>query len=211
MADILIILVVLSNLRLLTSGRMVSLIEWAGFQGLILGVFTLVSGRSHLTIDVALVGVGALIMKGIVFPKLLLHTTLELQGGREMEPYVGYIASTLIGLVALMLSLWLGTQLHIPGGEVSRLLVPGMLFTVFCGQFLMVARKKAISQVVGFLVMENGVFLLGVGTFYHTPFLVEIGAMLDMFVAILIWGVLIRNMNRAFHHIDTHELRRLRG
>lgn len=214
MTDVLIILAVLTNLRLLATGRMVSLINWTAVQGVVLGLFALLARQSHLTPDVFMVGVVALVLKGYVFPKFLLHATKTAHASREVEPYVGYISSILIGLVALAVSLWLGTRLHIPGGpggDTSRLLVPATLFAVFSGQFLIVGRKTAITQVVGFLVMENGAFMLGVGTLYYAPFIVEIGVLLDMFAAVLILTVLINDMNRAFHHIDTHKLNRLRG
>ena len=210
MGDILIILVVLTNLRLLASGRIASLITWVAVQGVVLGLFALLARWAHLTPDVFMVGVVALILKGFVFPRLLHHVTKAVHANRESEPYVGHIASILIGLVALTVSLWLGTRLHIPGGDTSRLLVPATLFSVFCGQFLIVSRKNAISQVLGFLVMENGAFMLGVGTLYYAPFLVEIGVLLDMFVAVLILTILIRGMNRAFHNINTNQLNRLR-
>ncbi|MFZ2959175.1 MAG: NADH-quinone oxidoreductase subunit K [Candidatus Ozemobacteraceae bacterium] len=210
MGDLLIILVVLTNLRLLASGRIAALIIWVSVQGVILGIFALIARWAHLSPDVFMVGIVALLLKGIVFPWLLNHVTKAVHAGRELEPYVGYIPSILIGLCALTVSLWLGTRLHIPGSDTSRLLVPATLFSVFCGQFLIVSRKNAISQVLGFLVMENGAFMLGVGTLYYAPFLVEIGVLLDMFVAVLILTILIRNMNRAFHTINTHQLNRLR-
>lgn len=211
MNDLLIILVVLTNMRMLATSRVESLIVWVSVQGVLLGVFALQARLAHLTLDVLVVGLTALILKGYVFPVLLRPVANVVHAGREEEPYVGYIASTLIGIVALIVSLWLGTRLRIPGGDMSRLVVPATLFSVFCGQFLIISRKKALSQVVGFLVMENGAFMLGVGTLYYAPFLVEIGVLLDMFVAVLIWTVLIRYLNRVFHHIDTHELDHLKG
>ncbi|MBF0547480.1 MAG: hypothetical protein HQM08_23775 [Candidatus Riflebacteria bacterium] len=211
MADLLIILVVLTNLRVLATGRMTSLISWVAVQGILLGLFALLSRWSHLTLDVFIVGFVALILKGYVFPRFLLQTTKTVHVGREIEPYIGYIASILIGVLALIVSLWLGTRLQIPGRDMSRLLIPATLFSIFTGQFIIISRKMAIAQVSGFLVMENGAFMLGVGTLYYAPFLVEIGVLLDMFAAVLIWTVLIRFMNRAFHNIDTHELQRLKG
>lgn len=211
MNDLLIILVVLTNMRMLATSRIESLITWVSVQGVLLGVFALQARIAHLTLDVLVVGLSALALKGYVFPKLLQPVANVVHAGREEEPYVGYITSTLIGIAALIVSLWLGTRLRIPGGDMSRLVVPATLFSVFCGQFLIVSRKKALSQVVGFLVMENGAFMLGVGTLYYAPFLVEIGVLLDMFVAVLIWTVIIRYLNRAFHHIDTHELDHLKG
>ena len=211
MADLLLTLVILTNLRLLATGCMTSLITWTAFQGVVLGLFALLSRWAHLTPDVFMVGLVALVLKGLVFPWIMLGAAKTVHAEREVEPYVGYIPSILIGLAALAVSLWLGTHLRIPGLDVSRLVVPATIFSVFCGQFLIVSRKKAIAQVVGFLVMENGAFILGVGTLYYAPFLVEIGVLLDLFVAVLIWTVLIRFMNRAFHHLDTHELRHLKG
>jgi len=211
MNDLLIILVVLANMRMLATSRIESLITWVSVQGVLLGLFALQARWAHLTLDVLVVGLTALVLKGFVFPWLLRPVANMVHASREEDPYVGYIASTLIGMGALIVSLWLGTRLHIPGGDMSRLVVPATLFSVFCGQFIIVSRKKALSQVVGFLVMENGAFMLGVGTLYYAPFLVEIGVLLDMFVAVLIWTVLIRYLNRAFHHIDTHELDHLKG
>ncbi len=211
MLDLLIIIVVLSNLRLLATSRLESLIAWTGIQGMVLGVFALLSRWIHLTPDVIVVGLTAFVFKGIVFPLLLFRITKAVRANREADPYVGFIASTLIGLLAFIVCLWLGTRLPIPGNDMSKLVLPATLFSIFCGQFLIISRKNAISQVMGFLVMENGAFMLGVGTLYYAPFLVEIGALLDILVAVLIWSVLIRFMNRAFGNINTHELSHLKG
>lgn len=211
MADLLIILVVLTNLRLLATSRIESLIFWTGFQGMLLGVFALLSRWLHLTPDVLIVGLTAFVLKGIVFPLMLLRVVRTVDCKREADPYVGFIASTIIGLLAFMVSLWLGTRLPLPGNDMSRLVLPATLFSIFSGLFLIISRKNAISQVMGFLVMENGAFMLGVGTLYYAPFLVEIGALLDILVAVLIWSVLIRYMNRAFHSINTHGLDHLKG
>lgn len=211
MADILIIIVVLTNLRLLATSHVVSVIEWIAVQGVTLGIFALEARFAHLSLDVFIIAVVAIVLKGYVFPRLLFEVLRAVHVNREVEPFVGYIASTLIGLVALVVSLWLGTRLPIPGTDMSRLVVPATLFSVFCGQFIIVTRRKAITQVAGFLIMENGAFLLGVGTLYYAPFLVEIGVLLDMWVAVLIWTVLIRYLNRAYRHINVDELRRLQG
>ncbi|MBU1108857.1 MAG: hypothetical protein KKB51_19425 [Candidatus Riflebacteria bacterium] len=211
MLDLLIIFVVLTNLRLLATSRIESLISWTGFQGMLLGIFALLSRWLHLTPDVFLVGVTAFALKGIVFPIMLFRLTKTVHSSREADPYVGFIASTIIGLLAFIASLWLGERIPLPGNDMSRLVLPATLFSIFSGLFLIISRKNAISQVIGFLVMENGAFMLGVGTLYYAPFLVEIGALLDILVAVLIWSVLIRFMNRAFHNIDTQRLTHLKG
>jgi len=209
--DLLIILVVLTNLRLLATSRIESLISWTGVQVLLLGGFALLSRWAHLAPDVVLVGITAFTLKGIVFPVMLFKLTKAVHSKREADPYVGFIASTIIGLLAFIASLWLGERLPLPGNDMSKLVLPATLFSIFSGLFLIISRRNAISQVIGFLVMENGTFMLGVGTLYYAPFLVEIGALLDILVAVLIWSVLIRFMNRAFHNIDTQKLTHLKG
>ncbi len=211
MLDLLIILVVLTNLRLLATSRIESLITWTGVQGCLLGIFALLSRWAHLAPDVFLVGVTAFALKGIVIPVLLFRLISAVHAKREADPYVGFIASNIIGLLAFIAALWLGSRLPLPGSDMSKLVLPATLFSIFSGLFLIISRKNAISQVIGFLVMENGTFMLGVGTLYYAPFLVEIGALLDILVAVLVWSVLIRFMNRAFHNITTEELTHLKG
>ena len=211
MLDLLIVLVVLTNLRLLATSRIESLISWTGIQGMLLGIFALLSRWSHIAPDVMMVGVTAFALKGLVFPAMLYRLVEAVHSKREAEPYVGFIASTIIGLLAFIAALWLGSRLPLPGTDMSKLVLPATLFSIFSGLFLIISRRNAISQVIGFLVMENGAFMLGVGTLYYAPFLVEIGALLDILVAVLIWSVLIRYLNRAFRNINTEELTRLKG
>lgn len=211
MLDLLIILVVLTNLRLLATSRIESLITWSGIQGSLLGIFALASRWAHLAPDVLMVGITAFILKGIVIPILLFRLISAVHSKREADPYVGFIASNIIGLLAFIAALWLGSRLPLPGNDMSKLVLPATLFSIFSGLFLIISRKNAISQVIGFLIMENGTFMLGVGTLYYAPFLVEIGALLDILVAVLVWSVLIRFMHRAFHNITTEELTHLKG
>ncbi len=211
MLDLLIIMVVLTNLRLLATSRIESLISWAGIQGMVLGIFALLSRWKHLEPDIFVVGLAAFSFKGIVIPAMLFRLVVAVRSKREADPYVGFIASNLIGLLAFVGALWLGHRLPIPGNDMSNLVLPATLFSIFSGLFLIISRKNAISQVIGFLTMENGTFVLGVGTLYYAPFLVEIGALLDILVAVLVWSVLIRYMNRAFHGITTEQLTKLKG
>jgi hydrogenase-4 component E len=211
MAETFLILIILTNLRLLTTSHLDSLITWVAVQGILLGFFALASRWAHLTTGVLVIGVVAILLKGFVFPKLLRKARKIIHARRELEPYIGYIASLFIGVAVLILSLWLGSHVHIPGKQVLPLIIPATIFSVFCGLFLIVSRKKALMQVAGFLIMENGAFMLGVGTLYYAPFLVEIGVLLDMLVAVFIMNIMINSLHRAFKHTDTHLLSRLKG
>ena len=89
--------------------------------------------------------------------------------------------------------------------------MPSALFTVLAGLFVIVARRTALMQVLGFLVLENGIYTFGVGRAGDMPFLVELGVLLDLFVAVFVMGITIYHINREFDHIDTDRLDSLKG
>ena len=211
MAGVLFLLVVRTSLRMLCQSRLVGLIRGAAWQGVALGCFALLVRWEAHAPGMLLSGVLMLVLKGGVFPWFLLYVARQVHLARELQPTVGYIPSLLIGLAALAGAIRLARHLPMLPTPASHLLVPAALFCVFTGLFLMIGRRMALTQVVGFLVLENGIFLMGLALPHEAHFLVEIGVLLDMFVAVLIWTVLIRAMNRVFHHIDTHELQRLKG
>jgi hydrogenase-4 component E len=125
---------------------------------------------------------------------------------REVEPFVGFTASVLLGLAMLALTLWIGARLPLPEPPASPLLVPVALFTMLVGLFLTIGRRKAISQVLGYLVLENGIVAFGIALSHEAPLSVELGVLLDVFVAVLVMGIIIHNIREEFDHIDTDRL-----
>ena len=85
------------------------------------------------------------------------------------------------------------------------------IFTILVGLFLIVSRKKAISQVLGYLVMENGIYVLGIWMVVEIPMLVELGVLLDAFVAVFVMGIATYHISREFDHIDVDQLDSLKG
>jgi hydrogenase-4 component E len=129
---------------------------------------------------------------------------------REIEPYVGYVASLVSGVLALGVSFWMCTRLPMPEDIASPWLAPVAFFSIFAGLFLIVSRKRAVNQVLGFLVLENGIYTFGVGVAARTPLLVEAGVLLDVFVAVFVMGITIFHINREFDHIDVDRLSTLK-
>ena len=129
---------------------------------------------------------------------------------REVEPFVGNVTSLLVGIVALGASFWIGQRLPLPSPMTSALLVPVALSSILIGLFLIVSRKKAVNQVLGFLVLENGIFTFGVGLVRELSLLVELGVLLDVFVAVFVMGIMIFHISREFDHLDTDRLSTLR-
>jgi hydrogenase-4 component E len=204
------VFLVLTNFLLLGSSRLGACIRFVALQGIFLGLLTLIAhegGFSLRTLSLALVSAG---LKGVAFPWLLFRALREANVRREIEPFVGYNLSLLIGTVALAMSLWLSERLPLVGPQLSSLIVPVALFTSLTGLFLIVSRKKALTQVLGYLVLENGIYAFGVGVVQGTPMLVELGVLLDVFVAVFVMGITIFHINRQFDHIDTDQLATLK-
>jgi hydrogenase-4 component E len=203
-------LVALTNLRLLGASRLGASIRTVAVQGILLGLLALLAHRSALTLPVVVVAVGGMTVKGVVFPWLLFRALRTAEVEREIEPFVGPVASLLAGVAGLGVSFWLAGRLPVPDAGRSSLLVGVALFSILAGLFLIVTRKKAVSQVLGFLVMENGIYTFGVGLVRESPLLVELGVLLDVFVAVFVMGITIFHISREFDHINTHELTNLK-
>jgi hydrogenase-4 component E len=147
-----------------------------------------------------------MVLKGIIFPWLLLRALRAVQVRKEMEPLVGYTTSLLVGAVLLALAMWFGRRLPLPVSEASPLMVPLALFTIMIGLFAIVSRRKALTQVLGYLVMENGIYAFGLTFAREEPLLVELGTLLDIFMAVFVMGITIFHISREFDHIDTDRL-----
>jgi hydrogenase-4 component E len=203
------IFLVLTNLRLLGLSRLGACIRTVALQGVILGLLALPLNQEDFQ-SALIVSLGSIAVKGVVFPWLLFRAVREANVRREIEPYIGYIPSILSGVVLLGVSLWLGSRLPLPDQEVPPLVVPIALFTMLVGLFLIVSRKQALTQVLGYLVLENGIYALGVALVLKEPMLVELGVLLDVLVAVFVMGITIFQINRTFDDIDTGKLSALK-
>jgi hydrogenase-4 component E len=210
-ADLVLILVVLTNLKLMASSRLGACIRTTAAQGILLGLLPLLVHAHTAPLRVVGLALGSVSLKGVVFPWLLFRALREAEVTREVEPYVGYLTSILVGVLALAASFWLGGRLPLSAPATSPLLAPTALFSILAGLFLIVGRKRAVNQVLGFLVLENGIYTFGVGIMAGTPFLVELGVLLDAFVAVFVMGIAVYHINREFDHMDADRLDRLKG
>jgi len=209
-ANLILVFVVLTNLKLLGSSRLGASVRVVAAQGVMLGCLPILAHWQEFSVHFALLAAGTIAIKGIVFPWLLFRAIREAEIAREVEPYIGYAASLVTGAAALGVSFWMCTRLPIPENIASPWLVPVSFFSIFAGLFLIVSRKRAVNQVLGFLVLENGIYTFGVGVVVRTPFLVEAGVLLDIFVAVFVMGITIFHINREFDHIDTGRLSTLK-
>jgi len=209
MIDTLAILLILMNFRLLGSSRLWSCIQTVAIQAVLLGLLPLLT-NPDLTTRVALVLAGMTFVKAVVLPWLVRRSAREAQVKRELEPLVGFTLSLLVGVGLLAVGVAASNRMALPSQSASPLLVAVAVFTILTGLFLIVARKKAITQVLGYLVMENGIYSFGMAYAVHEPFLVEMGILLDVWAAVFVMGIAINHIHSAYDHIDTDRLSALK-
>ncbi len=210
-SEILIMLLILTNFRLLDSSRIPACIQTVAFQALLLGGITLTSAHWRLSFGVVLLTVSTVAVKGLLLPALLRKAVREAGVGREVQPLVGYGTSILLGALLLFVCFIISRPLlNSAASHSARMLIPGAMFTILTGMFIIITRRKALTQVLGYLTMENGIYAFGTSLAVEAPFLVEIGMLLDVFVAVLVMGIVIYRINREFDHMDTDRLSELR-
>ncbi len=201
----LITLLLLVNLNMFATSRLDSLIRSVGLQGFIMVCLVAMSpgwgGAPSGWVFLTLTG----LIKAVVLPWGMFRALRSVGIRRELEPVVGYRKSLFIGLGAVCFSLWASLRLPLPHGGSEQYLAMA-IFSMIAGIFLVVSRKKAISQAIGYLVMENGIYLLGPALAIHNPLIVEAGVLLDLFVGIFVMGVIILHIRREFNHIDVDRL-----
>jgi hydrogenase-4 component E len=204
------ILVVVLDFFVLASSRLKAVIRAAAAQGALLSVLPLLlAGQVELGHLLAL-SIGALVVKGIAIPWLILWAIREASIRREVEPIVGFVPSLILGAVGVALAFAFSSAMPLPVPGKHADLVPTALSTVWTGLLLLVSRRKAVVQVIGFLVLENGVFVFGLLLSDFMPAMVEAGVLLDLFAAVFVMGIVIFDINREFASLDTEKLSALR-
>lgn len=203
--SVLSVLLILLNFRLLGSSRLAAGIQTASLQAVLLGVLSL-AANPEPTLQLAFILIAATLIKGWLLPRLIRRSAREAGVQHEIGPMIGFTTSLLIGVGLLAACISIARRLHLPGENGASLLVPVALFTVFCGLYLIIFRRTAVMQVLGYLVMENGIYLFGMAFAIHEAFLVEMGVLLDVLAAVFVMGIAIYHISREFDHIDTDRM-----
>ena len=208
-ADFLIALTMLTNFTLVATSRINKAIQLAVVQGILLGLIPIAMGLGR-HFHILFVAMAAIAVKGWFIPFLFRRALRRTQIHREIDPYVGYTLSLMLCAAGTGLSLVLAHNLPLKPGTTPTFLVPAALATLFTGFLLLVSRRKALTQVVGYLVLENGIYLFGLLLVEDMPVLVETGILLDLFVGVFVMGIVINHIQLAFDSTDTRHLAELK-
>lgn len=199
-------LMLLTSFALLAQHRMISVLHWFAGQGLLLAVTAAVVAYGTGNDELYISAIMTLLLKGLLLPWLLWRVIRQLQVHREVEPLLN---STLTMLIALGVTLF---SFHIiqPIEKTSQLITrDSMAIATACvllGMLMMITRRKAITQVIGFLAVENSLFFAAIGSTNGMPLVVEIGIAFDVLIAALIFGMFFFQIRTTFDSLEVEAM-----
>jgi len=207
--DTLLSLVLLSILFSFGSSRLPGLIKVLAFQGIVVSIVPLFSGHD-ITGGSLLFTIVTLTIRGVVIPLCIYLAIKKVAIRREVEPIVGYHASLLAGLGLIVAATFAGHKFDLPSASSSVLLLPTAISVLVAGMFLLIARRNAIAMVLGYIMMENGIYLVGTTFSTRALHIVEFGILLDVLAGVMIMAVILQNIKQTFDDVDTALLRTLK-
>jgi len=203
-------LVLLTAFAMLAQRRMYGLVHLFTWQGLFLSINTaivgFVAGQHHLYISSLL----TLSLKVILLPYILHVLIRRLKVHKEVEMVVNIPMTMLIGIALVIFSYHLTAPVMELSTLVSRSTLAVALATVLIGLLMMITRRHAITQIIGFLAMENGLFFAATSATYGMPLVVELGVAIDILIAAFIFGIFFFHINTTFDSLDVNQMARLK-
>ena len=203
----LLVVVLLLNLFLLGTSRIRAMISGVALQGVLLGCIPLLLNPRPRLIFVA---IATIALKGSVIPRMLQKALRDAQVKREVGPIIGIIPTMLLGALGTAVSIAFASRLTLAPQHREMLVTSAAFSTVLTGFLLLTTRIKAITQVIGYLVLENGIYIFGMLLLEAMPFLVELGVLLDLFVGIFVVSIIMHHISREFASLDTRRLSALK-
>ncbi len=208
MKEILLILFIITLFALAVANRMRNYVKILLAQGLLLFAMSLVQLNDITVANLVWIAVETLLFKSVAVPALLFHLINKNRITREAEPYLPHFAS-----LAITVCIVAGTFLlagAADDGVISRMTFVAALSTIFFGLYFICSRRKLLSHLMGYIIIENGVFILTLAIGNTMPFLVNLGVLLDIFASVLLLGFLAGKIGDVFKNTDIENLTSLK-
>ena len=203
-------LVLLTAFAMLAQRRMNGLIHLFAWQGLLLSVNTAIVGyvaaRHHLYISSVL----TLGLKVVLLPYILHVLIRRLKIHKEIEVVVNVPMTMMIGIALVVFSYHLTAPIIELSSMVTRSTLAVALATVLIGLLMMITRRHAVTQIIGFLALENGLFFAATSATYGMPLVVELGVALDVLIAAFIFGIFFFHISATFESLDVEQMAHLK-
>lgn len=203
-------LILLTSFGLLVQRRMYGLLHLFAWQGLFLSLSTaivgFVAGAHHLYISSIL----TLVLKVVLLPYILHILIQRLEIHKEVETVVNVPTTMLMGIALVIFSYHLTSPIREISHLVTRSTLAVALATVMLGLLMMITRRHAVTQIIGFLAMENGLFFAATSATYGMPLVVELGVALDILIAAFIFGIFFFHIRTTFDSLDVDQMAKLK-
>jgi hydrogenase-4 component E len=182
-----------------------------GLQSLLLGIVAATIAISETRHELFVTAALTVALKAMLIPWFLMRTVDQIGIHREIEPFLNAPVTLLICLGLTVVGYRVSSGFEVGAEDVSHHLIGVALSLLLIGLFLMVSRKKAITQILALLTVENAVFLVAVGVTSGMPLVVEIGIAFDVMLAVLVLGILVLRIVSRFDSMDVSRLSNLKG
>ncbi|MFZ5515470.1 MAG: hypothetical protein ACOY90_02455 [Candidatus Zhuqueibacterota bacterium] len=198
MSDVLIILFGTMMLYVFAASRIEAFIKMLAFQGLILFLLVIIDIHEIIWINIAFLILETLIIKAIVIPWFLLRTIRKNEIGREVEPYISQFYSLIIASAIFIFSFVTAFWAARVQADVKPLYFGVSISMIIASLFLIVTRKRIITHILCFMMMENGIFLLSLSIANEMPMLVNLGVLLDLFVGVFLLVIFFNKIQAMY-------------
>ena len=190
------------------ANRMTTYVNVLALQGIMLFFVAFLELKSINTINLILILLETVIFKSLAVPIFLRYVLKRNHITREAEPFVPNFVSLIITTVIVVTTIILSNTME--EGKLDKMFFVVALSTLFTGLYFIASRRKIITHVMGYLVIENGVFVLSLAVGNEMPMLVNLGIMLDIFASVLILGIFLNKIGDVFKDIDVNQLTNLK-
>ncbi len=202
-------LLLLIAFAMLAQRRVLSLVYLFAWQGLVLATNSVVVASFTGHLELYLSAFFTVLFKVIALPWALHYLIRKLGIRADVETLINIPSTMLIGIVLVVFAFNLAVPVSQLAGTVTRGTLGIAIAVVLLAFLMMITRRKAVPQVIGFLAMENGLFFAATSATYGMPMVVELGILLDVMVGMFILGIFFFQVREAFDSLDLKHMERL--
>lgn len=208
MVDVLLIIFIITLFYVAIANRILTYINVLAFQGVLLFVVVFLQLNELSPLNLALILLETIVFKSIAVPMFMAHVIKRNKITREAEPYLPNFVSLIIITAIVVVTILLAHKVVDP--NLDKIFFVVALSSLFTGLYFIATRRKIITHVIGYLIIENGVFVLSLAVGNEMPMLVNLGIMLDIFASVLILGIFLNKIGDVFKNIDVNQLTNLK-
>ena len=208
MIDVLLITFIITLFYLAIANRMLTYLKVLAFQGVLLFVVVFLQLNEINPVNLALILLETIVFKSVAVPLFMAYVLKRNNITRESEPYLPNFVSLIITTAIVVITILLANE--VKDSNLDKIFFVVALSSLFTGLYFIATRRKIITHVIGYLIIENGVFVLSLAVGNEMPMLVNLGIMLDIFASVLILGIFLNKIGDVFKDVDVSQLSNLK-